>query len=269
MIGGNNRLDGNGNAARTEMNSHGVLVGVDHDFSGWQLGLLGGGGRSDIKQAGGRAARSKIDNTHLGVYAGHNWGAFGLRGGLGFSRHKIDSTREVAFPGITNTLSARYDAKTRQAFIEAAYRFGGREAGLEPYLQLARVDVDVDSVNERGGVPALHGQVGDTGTTLATAGLRFDKGLKASFQQDSWLHVRGGVGHRRASGDRNQIAQLAFDGGNTFAVNGAPIADGAVVAELGLSACLTANQQLELGYSGQFGDDSRDHAANLRWSVRF
>ncbi len=58
-------------------------------------------------------------------------------------------------------------------------------------------------------------------------------------------------------------------GTTTFAVEGAPIADSAVVAELGLSAWLTPRQQLELGYSGQYGSESRDHSANMRWSVRF
>jgi len=269
-IGGNGRLDGNANTARTEANSNGLLVGVDRQFGGWQVGLLAGTGRTDVKQQDGRRAKSKIDNTHFGAYASHNWGGFGLRGGLAWSEHEVDSTRELAFAGYSDTLSARYDGRTRQAFIEAGYRFGGREAGLEPYLQVARVEVDMKSVNERGGAAALQGNVDDTRTTLATAGVRFDKGLKASFQQDSWLHVRGGVGYRHASGDRNPAARLGFaSGGDTFVVSGAPIADSAVVAELGLSAWLTANQQLELGYTGQFGDESRDHGANLRWSVRF
>lgn len=269
-IGGSGTLDGNANTARTEANSNGLLVGVDRQFGGWQVGLLAGTGRTDVKQQDGRRAKSKIDNTHFGAYASHNWGGFGLRGGLAWSEHDIDSTRELAFAGYSDTLSARYDGRTRQAFIEAGYRFGGREAGLEPYLQVARVEVDMKSINERGGAAALQGNVDDTRTTLATAGVRFDKGLKASFQQDSWLHVRGGVGYRHASGDRNPVARLGFaSGGDTFAVSGAPIADSAVVAELGLSAWLTANQQLELGYTGQFGDESRDHGANLRWSVRF
>ncbi|KAG0730917.1 hypothetical protein G6F23_015823 [Rhizopus arrhizus] len=72
------------------------------------------------------------------------------------------------------------------AFIEAGYRFGSAEGGLEPYLQVARVEVDLKQIDERGGAAALHGKVDDTGTTVATAGVRFDKGLKASFQQDSW-----------------------------------------------------------------------------------
>ncbi|QKW55589.1 autotransporter serine protease [Stenotrophomonas sp. NA06056] len=269
-IGGNGTLDGNANTARTEANSNGLLVGVDRQFGGWQVGLLAGTGRTDVKQQDGRRAKSKIDNTHFGAYASHNWGGFGLRGGLAWSEHDLDSTRELAFAGYSDTLSARYDGRTRQAFVEAGYRFGGSEAGLEPYLQVARVEVDMESINERGGAAALQGNVDDARTTLATAGVRFDKGLKASFQQDSWLHVRGGVGYRHASGDRNPMARLGFaSGGDAFAVSGAPIADSAVVAELGLSAWLTANQQLELGYTGQFGDESRDHGANLRWSVRF
>jgi len=268
-LGGNGKLDGDGNASRTESNVTGLLVGLDHGVGGWQLGVLGGTGRTDLKQAQGRQARSKITNTHLGLYAGHTWGGFGLRGGLAFSRHKINSTREVAFAGFSDTLSARYDANSRQAFIEAGYRFGDRESGLEPYLQVAQVQVDMDEVREQGGAAALRGQAEDTRTTVATAGLRFDKGLKAAFQQDSWLHVRGGVGYRRSFGDRNPLAQLAFDAGDAFTISGAPVADRTVVAELGLSAWLTARQQLELGYSGQFGEDSRDHSVNARWSVQF
>ncbi len=269
-LAGGTTLDGNRNTARTEANSNGLLVGADREFGGWQLGVLAGTGRTDVKQGEGRRAKSKVDNTHFGAYASHNWGGFGLRGGLAWSEHEVDSTRELAFAGYSDTLSARYDARTRQAFIEAAYRFGGREAGLEPYLQVARVEVDTKHVDERGGAAALQGSVDDVRTTLATAGVRFDKGLKASFQQDSWLHVRGAVAYRHASGDRNPAARLGFaSGGDSFVVNGAPIADSAVVAELGLSAWLTAKQQLELGYSGQFGDESRDHGANLRWSVRF
>lgn len=269
-IGGNGKLDGNAETARTEANSNGLLVGIDREFDGWQIGLLAGTGRTDVKQQDGRRAKSKIDNTHVGAYASHSWGGFGLRGGVAWSKHEAESTREVAFAGFNDTLSARYDGRTRQAFLEAGYRFGGPEGGLEPYLQVARVEVDLKRVNERGGAAALQGKVDDTGTTVATAGLRFDKGLKASFQQESWLHLRGAVGYRQASGDRSQVANLAFvNGGTVFAVSGAPIADNAAVAELGLSAWLSPRQQLELGYSGQFGSESRDHGANARWSIRF
>jgi subtilase-type serine protease len=269
-IGGSGKLDGDANAARTDSNSNGLLVGADHVFGGgWQVGGLVGTGRTDIKQAAGRGARSEIDNTHFGAYVGNQWGAFGLRAGLGYSRHDVDSKRQLAFAGYQDALSANYDATTRQGFIEGAYRFGGREAGLEPYLQFARVEVDVDGFAEQGGAAALNGQVADTRTNVATAGVRFDKGLKTSWQQESWLHLRGGVGYRRASGDRSQVADLAWTGGSSFAVSGAAIADNAVVAELGLSAWLSPRNQLELGYNGTFGDDARDRSVTARWSVQF
>jgi len=269
-IGGSGKLDGDANAARTQSNTSGLLVGADHQFAGgWQVGGLIGTGRTDSKQAQGRRARAEIDNTHLGAYVGNQWGGFGLRAGLGYTRHEVDSRRELAFAGFQDALTARYDAKTRQLFVEGAYRIGGAEAGLEPYLQVARVEVDVDGVNEQGGAAALHGTVGDTRTTIGTAGVRFDRGLKTAWQQESWLHVRGGVGYRRASGDRSQVANLALAGGSGYTVSGAAIADHAVVAELGLSAWLSPRSQLELGYNGQFGSESRDHGATARWSVQF
>ena len=268
-IGGNGRLDGNGNTARTDANSSALLVGVDRQFGDWQIGALIGAGRTDVEQQDRRAG-SKIDSTHFGAYASRNWDRFGLRGGVAVSRNEVKSTRDVAFAGFSDNLSARYDAPTRQAFIEAGYRFGGAEGRLEPYLQVARVEVELKQIDERGGAAALHGRVDDTATTIATAGIRFEKGLKASFQENSWLHLRGGVGYRRASGDRSQVANLAFaNSSGSFAVDGAPIAENAVVAEMGLSAWLTPRHRLELGYSGQFGSESREHGASLQWSVRF
>ncbi len=268
-IGGNGTLDGNANTARTVSNSNGLLIGIDHEVGGWQLGLLLGTGRTDIRQAQGRASKARLDTGHAGVYAGRAWGGFGLRGGWAYSHHDVDTTREVAFAGYTDGLSATYVAKTHQAFIEAAYRIGDADAGVEPYLQVTAVKVVVGEVREKGGAAALRGTVSDSTTAVVSAGLRFNKGLAASFQHDAWLSVVGGLGYRRAAGDRNGQAQLAFDGGSGFAVSGAPMADSAVVAELGLSAWLSPRQQVELGYNGQFGSNSRDQGINARWSVRF
>ncbi|MCS4230075.1 subtilase-type serine protease [Stenotrophomonas maltophilia] len=268
-IGGSGQLDGSANTARTRSNSTGMLLGIEHEVGGWQLGALLGNGRTDTRQAQGRASKARIDNRHVGLYTGNQWGGFGLRGGAVYSRHDLDTARQVAFAGYSDSLTARYRAKTTQAFIEAGYRLGDANASLEPYLQVAGIKVKADDVRETGGAAALRGRTADARTTVTTAGVRFSKGLAASFQRDAWLNVVGGVGYRRTAGDRNGLAQLAFDGGSRFAVSGAPMADHAAVAELGLSAWLSPRQQLELGYSGQFGSDSRDHGANARWSLRF
>ncbi len=268
-LGGSGTLRGTANTARTASSSNGLLMGIDRQVGKWSVGLLLGNGRTDIQQAQGRAAKARVNGRHVAVHAGSQWGGLGLRAGAGYSAHEIDTTRQVAFAGYVDGLTASYTATTLQAFVEAGYRLGDTAAGLEPYLQLASVNVAVGDVREKGQAAALHGTVDDTTTTVATAGVRFNKGLVASFQQDAWLNVVGGLGYRRAFGDLAGRAQLAFDGGDRFAVRGAPVADGAVVAELGLSAWLSPRQQLELGYNGQFGRDRREHALNARWSLRF
>ncbi len=64
---------------------------------------------------------------------------------------------------------------------------------------------------------------------------------------------------------------LAFADSTTtvFTVQGAPIADGALLGELGPGARLSPNSLLELGCSGQFADEGDDHGINARFSVRF
>ncbi len=269
-LAGSGTLDGNANVARTEADTSGLLVGIDHELGGWRLGVMAGTGRTDIKQAAGRAAKSKIDTTHWGVYAGRGWGGFAVRAGLAFSYHEVDSTRSVNFAGYSSSPRGRHDADTRQAFVEAAYRFGDRDGGLEPYLQVAHVEVQVDGIRELGGAAALRGQVADTRSTVGSAGLRFDKGLKARNQQHAWLHLTGGLGYRHVSGDRSPVARLGWRAGEqAFTVSGAEVSRSAATAELGLSAWLTPRQQLDLRYSGQFGDDSDNNAINARWSIRF
>ena len=169
-IGGSGKLDGDANTARTQSNTSGLLVGIDRDIGGWQLGLLLGNGRTDTKQAQGRSAKARIDNTHVGLYAGHSWGAFGLRGGIGYSRHDIDSSRQVAFAGYSDGLNANYDAKTKQAFIEAGYRFGGKnpEAGLDCSGMVAYI---VENISGRR-LPHNAAQIADRAIAYGIPGVR-------------------------------------------------------------------------------------------------
>ena len=77
------------------------------------------------------------------------------------------------------------------------------------------------------------------------------------------------LGYRKTSGDRLPETRVAFAGGPAFEVAGAPLTDDAVVAEAGLAARTSASTLLEIGYSGQFADEGKDHGANLRFSWQF
>ena len=258
-----------GNAQRAEHSSHAVLAGYDYRFdAGWQLGGMLGSGRTDFN-LDERSNKGRADNRHAGLYGGGNWGGFGLRAGLIYAKHQIDTERHVAYPGFSDQTYARFDGSTRQAVIEAGYRFDRQSWELEPFLQYANVRVKQDEAQEGGGDAALYVSGSNSKINLGTAGVRFNANLKGTQQEATWLSLRGMLGYQRATGDRTPATNVAFTGGDFFNVRGAPIADGSVVAEAGIAARLSPNTLLELGYSGQFADEARDHGANAKLSVQF
>jgi subtilase-type serine protease len=261
-------LDGDGNAARNEYNGSATLLGYDYRFDGgWRIGVLGGTGRSDNNDA--RNDKGRIKTRHLGLYAGQNWGGFGLSAGLAFARHDVDLDRDIAFNGFNDRARSNYDADSKQGFVEGAYRFDAGAWAFEPYAQFAQVRVKSDGFQESGGAAALTGRSADSRVNLSTLGLRFNVDLKGSQQEQSWLSLRGGLGRRHASGDLNPATSVAWRGGNTFQVHGAPLADDATLLEAGIAARLSANGLLELNYSGQLADEAHDHGVNARYSLRF
>lgn len=228
---------------------------------------MGGVGHARTNQAAERDARANLRNRSLSAYMGKGWGPWSLRAGMGYAHNRIESQRGVSFPGFSDQLSARYNASTRQGFVEGAYAFRGDQWSLEPYLQYARVGVSTDGIQESGGPAALHGNVGAAWSNFATLGVRYDLGTIPT--QRDWMHVRAGLGYRYASGDLSKRAYMAWNGGDVFGVSGAPIARNAMVAELGVMFQLTPHQQLELGGSGQYGGSAQDYGANARWTLQF
>jgi outer membrane autotransporter protein len=240
-----------------------VLVGADRRVGDWRVGVMGGAGhdKTDISD---RDSHASIDSYHLGVYGGRRWGGLALRAGLGYTRHDIDTRRNIAFTGFADTARADYHADTAQAYGELGWRLQAGSVDLEPFAGLAHVRLHTDSVDERGGSAALQGRGETTGTTFSTLGLRagqrFDLGR---FQ----LTARGMLGWQRAYGDVTPQASLAFDGGSAFTVSGVPVARNAWVAEAGVDVQLQRSLTLGVAYAGQRGDGVRSHGAkaDLRW----
>ncbi|WP_058835916.1 autotransporter domain-containing protein [Luteimonas abyssi] len=264
------RLDGDGNAAGTEYNGGNTLVGADYTFdNGLRLGVLGGIGESDLKARERQHARTDLDARYAGVYAGYAWRGLGLKAGWTYGQHDVEVERPVAYAGFEDRPTAAYEAATRQAFVEAGYRFGNATWGVEPYAQFAQVRASADAFAETGGAAALSGQTRDVRADLTTGGVRFDVNLKGSQQEETWVGLRGGVGYRKTGGELVPWTDVAFAGGDSFTVHGARVASDATLVELGVAARTSGNSLLEVGYQGQYADEARDHGANLRWSVRF
>ncbi|MGJ7484585.1 autotransporter domain-containing protein [Variovorax sp. LT2P21] len=260
---GHGRAAGDGNAARADRSASGVLVGADRRVGDWRVGVMGGAGhdKTDVPE---RDSHASIDSYHVGAYGGRRWGDLALRTGISYTRHDIDTRRNIAFSGFTDSARADYHADTAQAYGELGWQLKAGSVELEPFAGLAHVRLHTDSFDERGGFAALQGRSDTTGTTFSTLGLRAGQrfGL-GPFQ----MTARGMLGWQRAYGDVTSQASLAFDGGSAFPVSGVPVARNMLVAEAGVDVQLQRFLTLGLAYAGQRGDGVHSHSvkADLRW----
>ncbi|SNB51135.1 outer membrane autotransporter barrel domain-containing protein [Arboricoccus pini] len=112
VFGGWGSFSNDGNAGRLNQATSGFLLGADTTvFEHWRLGVLGGYSHTNLN-APDPSASAKSENYHLGLYGGTQLGALGLRTGLAYSLHDIDSGRRVSLPGLREHLDGDYRAGT-------------------------------------------------------------------------------------------------------------------------------------------------------------
>ena len=259
-------VDGNGNSGGFGHSSGGLIAGGDTTVGdGWRAGLLAGYSRTSFEADDG-AASGNSDNFHLGVYGGRHFGAIALRAGAAYTRHSIDTTRTVSFPGLSETLKADYDAGTAQAFVEAGYRTELGRVAFEPFAGLAYVSTSTDGFTETGGAAALTSADKSFDSTTTTLGLRAATDV---YLGDAKTVVRGGLGWRHAFGDVEPSSTVAFAGGDSFTVYGAPIARNALQIEAGFDLAVAPKATLGLTYTGQLANGARDHGAKATLAAKF
>lgn len=155
----------------------------------WRVGVMAGYSRSDF-DVNDRASSGRSDNYHLGAYGGGQWGALGLRGGVAYSWHDIATRRSVAMPGFSDRLKAGYDGRSAQAYADLSYRIDLSAVALEPFVNLAYVNLRTGGYRESGGAAALHaaGQTSETifSTLGARATSRFELGGAQAALRDRW-----------------------------------------------------------------------------------
>ncbi|QDY71398.1 autotransporter domain-containing protein [Qingshengfaniella alkalisoli] len=258
--------DSDGNAAHLDRSTSGVLIGADGLVGDWRVGLLAGYSQSSF-DAEDRASSGSSSNYHLGLYGGTEWGNVVFRTGAAYSWHDIEISRSVVIPGLTDSLSADYNAGTFQAFGELAYGFERNpRTRLEPFANLAHVSVLTDGFTESVGISALSVDSSTTGVTFTTLGLRGEHSLTRGTVDAT---LRGMIGWRHAFGDAVPESTHAFSVGDAFTIGGAPIARNSAVIEAGLDLSLTPEATFGLSYQGQIASDAHDHGVKANLSIRF
>ncbi|WP_157632781.1 autotransporter-associated beta strand repeat-containing protein [Hoeflea sp. 108] len=259
-------ISSDGNASGFDSTTGGLIAGADAAFGdNIRLGVFGGYSHSSF-DTDALKSNGSSDGYHAGVFAGGQWGAFGLRGGAAYSWNSIDTSRKVAFGGFSDNLTAEYDAATTQVFAEAGYRLERGDAIVEPFANLAYINVRTDGFTEKGGPAALTASASTTETTFATLGVRASRDVVLG---DAKATLRGMVGWRHAFGEITPLTSVAFAGGNAFTIAGAPVARDAVVVEAGVDFDLSPAATLGLSYTGQLGGGAVDQSFKADLAVRF
>ncbi|ABL71142.1 autotransporter domain-containing protein [Paracoccus denitrificans] len=264
-FGGRGEADGDGNAARRDSRTNGVVLGYDAPVQNWRLG--GVLAMSDSSYGlDGRASSGSGRGIHLGVYAGTQWGQTALRSGLVYSTLRLKANRSTSLGTINERLSSKYNGHVWQAFAEVGHRLDHGTMALEPYAGLAHVWMRTDSFAENGGETALAGAEGKMDTTFATIGVRAATTIEAATHK---LTVSSGIGWRHAFGDARPELAMAFAGGTGFNVAAAPIARNAAVLDMGVDMELGRNTNLRLDYQGQLATDAREHRLGATLGMQF
>jgi outer membrane autotransporter protein len=150
--------------------------------------------------------------------------------------------------------------------LQPGYEIDHGRFAFEPFANLAYVNLRTDGFAEEGGAAALSGARDTMETTFTTLGLRGSTDLAIGTMKAA---ARGMLGWRHAFGDVTPTAHHNFAGGDAFAVAGTPIAENAVVIEVGLDLNLSDTATLGLSYNGQIARDAHDHGVRADLTMRF
>jgi outer membrane autotransporter protein len=264
-FGGWSSVESDGNAASLKHSTGGFVAGLDGSLEAiGRVGFLTGYSRTSFNTDGRGSGNSS--NYHFGLYGSIYQGPLGLRSSLTYTRHEIDTARGVSFPGYSDNLAAKYNGGTFQAASELGYQIDMVQQTIEPFLNVAYVNLHTDGFSEAGGAAALSGNAQSTNTAFGTLGVR--RTIKASLGGLE-ATARGMIGWRTAYGDTTPVSTNSFVGGDAFTVAGAPIARQAAVAEAGLDVKIDRFTTFGIFYNGQFSSSTIYNGFNVRLSGMF
>lgn len=267
LFGGWGSVDGEGAIVSLDTDEAGILLGADRTFSnGLRAGVMGGFSQSshDVEA---RASSGDSNNIHLGVYGGKNWGALSLRTGAAYSWHDSEVSRRIVSANLNDRTKGSTDARTAQAFGEIGYSFATGGMEIEPFANVAYVNLETDGFTENGGPSALTVEGDTVDTSLTTLGARLSSSTFNLSNMTGRFHAS--AGWQRAHGDLDTFSTNRFTNSVAFTVQGVTAARDAAVIEAGLDMDISSTATLGLGYQGQFGDGTKQQSVNARVAVAF
>ncbi|MNU43740.1 Extracellular serine protease precursor [compost metagenome] len=260
-IAATDRFDSDGNAA--DMNGHiaGLFAGIDADVSEhWRIGGLFGYANASA------GTDADWDSYSAGLYAAADWGRLNFSTGAIYSTNDVSTERSIAFGSFDDRLEADYQSATRQVFADLGWREKVGAATLEPFANLAHINLETDGFREQGGAAALSANGNTDDVTLTTLGLRWSADIGNA---DLPATFSGMLGWRHVIGDLTPSSRFAFSSGSPFVIEGVSLPRDTAVLEASLTAQISKTARFKLSYSGEFAHSFAAHAAKASLVVDF
>ncbi|MFO3672900.1 autotransporter domain-containing protein [Pseudomonas protegens] len=269
VLGAWGKADGGHSQAGYNTSIGGLLAGVDGEVGeGRRLGLFGGYSDSSLNMGDGTHSSAKVDSYHLGAYVGQQLDAVRLSVGGSYSWHRIDVKRELQFAGESERLKTKRDAQSAQLFTEAAWSLDLQPLALEPFANLAYVNVASDSFKEKGGDAALRGAADHREAWLTTLGLRAGQRLQLSSTRSLELSTTLGWQHHLSPTDATM--NLGFvEGGQGFKVQSLSLDRDAAVIGARAGMAVGRGTRVNLDYNGLLGARDKSHGVGLTLDWQF
>ncbi len=219
-LGGRGDLDGDHNAADSDYDWQGTLLGYDTAVSAnTRVGVAVGYANNDYDQDT-RNAQLDTETLLAGLYAQHHLAQWRLSGQLGWQQFDTESRRHIAVGSYSETANADYTDRAWSLNLEAARRFAvSEQLALEPYVALTGQRLSLSSFHERGaGAANLNREHDSEWQGFSSLGLRLSSMLKLNKSHTLSPRLQLGWGHQ--IGDLDNSVNLHFNGTPTFNVQG-------------------------------------------------
>lgn len=258
---------GGGNATLLHHQTAGFVAGADAPVGDqWRVGGMIAYGHSMLNTNGASNSSGNSNNISVGSYAGSHWGRINLRLGAFYTWNLMNMRRHVQVADFGGRQNSSYRSGTARAFTEVSYKFDINKFILEPFIEGAYVNQYAGRFSEHGAA-ALYGQSKDRSVGFTTFGARAARNFQIG---DMWLRAHVMAAYRRTYGSLGSNRSERFiEGGSDMNVNGVLLSRDAAVVKAGISGKVSDRVDVDLSYTGQYGEHSMDSGATGSVKVNF
>ncbi len=262
--GANTRFSSDGNAQAMKRNLAGFISGIDGQLAdNWRLGLFTGYMQGSL-DAGSSSAT--VNSYQLGAYSGYKWDKLKLAFGGNAMLHDIESQRSIAFKELNHSNHADFRGYSFQGFTELSYGFQTKLAQIEPFAGISYAYVKTDAFAESDSPSAVSGAASATDALSTLLGTRIQRTDIISDTASVDTILMAGWQHNSRQSPR---AELSFNGGGDFTINGLALERDTFVTQAGLNFNFGPNTTVGLTYLGQMASGLQDHALKANISVHY